>query len=705
MTESKSSMSPLYNQLDLSCSNCGIPVVLRSQARYLAVHDPDTGDLICKQCRLEKWDSEATSDYDDDYDEDVYENDDDGEEDDNDGIFIDGDIIYYPHIDKTSSRSHINSGDQKGLTTITLGPLWSQQMFVKTCLRALRQVEAPCTPRRANFNTAHSAAPLFARREVRLASARHLDVKAPSSSSALPACDLCLESLSILNMALEHAHHSTVYCDNCRQCLCFHHLLSHNRTLGDLGHKVVPVQSRNQVDRKEEDELVSIDVCKNDLPSWQTEDCLSVACGPCNMPIYWRGNPNPRREKILGLLTLPFPIDPARAESIDIAEGEGRSNVLLSASHSLTIVHDRLTSFVHRLTDISSFAVRQIRALSSNNSCTIASIQWGKLSDDVERILKSLCGSYNKGLQSLKRTLHYIEGTLLEAIAMLGLEGVTDREEMQEILLLGKWPLANELLLMETLGCLRDTLEYGDVGGLSRLNVTSLDECLANIDVLTCIMTTMQTDCVALEAIGEIGHTTEEKLFGHIISLFQGVIALDSVYFDMFTSPLPRESLRSLLEWKIELGCQLHPEGLLEEIIKALVYDNMMPTGKRDQHTLNLIERFYTIDSPDIHLAKALLKYSGLVGSNYLLFSQAQEKGCNHPLLFYYLGDCYVAGIDIDKDLEKAAMCYQKAIEGMFSALTTFYPVILPSIYSIIYFPLSLILVLPFAYSLPHRRI
>lgn len=45
--------------------------------------------------------------------------------------------------------------------------------------------------------------------------------------------------------------------------------------------------------------------------------------------------------------------------------------------------------------------------------------------------------------------------------------------------------------------------------------------------------------------------------------------------------------------------------------------------------------------------------------------SQATEKGCDHPLLHYCLGECYRRGDKgVAKDATKAFECYDKAVGG-----------------------------------------
>lgn len=46
--------------------------------------------------------------------------------------------------------------------------------------------------------------------------------------------------------------------------------------------------------------------------------------------------------------------------------------------------------------------------------------------------------------------------------------------------------------------------------------------------------------------------------------------------------------------------------------------------------------------------------------------SEAEKKGCKHPVLYYFLGDCYRSGYKgVDVDDDKALHYFNKAMEGM----------------------------------------
>lgn len=55
--------------------------------------------------------------------------------------------------------------------------------------------------------------------------------------------------------------------------------------------------------------------------------------------------------------------------------------------------------------------------------------------------------------------------------------------------------------------------------------------------------------------------------------------------------------------------------------------------------------------------------------SPFKYFSQAEEKGCKHPALYYYLGECYgVSTRGVTSNHAASLEYYDKAIAGMYSS-------------------------------------
>lgn len=53
--------------------------------------------------------------------------------------------------------------------------------------------------------------------------------------------------------------------------------------------------------------------------------------------------------------------------------------------------------------------------------------------------------------------------------------------------------------------------------------------------------------------------------------------------------------------------------------------------------------------------------------ASFKYFLEAEEKGCTHPVLYFFMGDCFDLGLGgIEKNAAKALEYYTKSIEGMY---------------------------------------
>lgn len=58
----------------------------------------------------------------------------------------------------------------------------------------------------------------------------------------------------------------------------------------------------------------------------------------------------------------------------------------------------------------------------------------------------------------------------------------------------------------------------------------------------------------------------------------------------------------------------------------------------------------------------------------FRLFSEAEEKGCEHPVLYYFMGECYRKGEKgATQDFSKASDYYDMAIKGTCAIITLYW--------------------------------
>lgn len=85
-------------------------------------------------------------------------------------------------------------------------------------------------------------------------------------------------------------------------------------------------------------------------------------------------------------------------------------------------------------------------------------------------------------------------------------------------------------------------------------------------------------------------------------------------------------------------------------------------------HSLELLKdaKKHLDEANTLFIAGILPLLGGRLSAKHLI--EAEEKGCDHPILYCLLGECYKVGqAGIAKDDTKAMEYYDKAIEGMCS--------------------------------------
>lgn len=554
------------------------------------------------------------------------------------------------------------------------------------------------------------AAPLFARREARLNPTSPLYPKTSLSSPISTPCEYCLVTLASLNHAPEHAHQGTVYCSTCQQCLCdAHSHLLHKQPLGGMLHHIVPVDRRNQTLLQGGNDGMAV-IHKCSLHSYKTYVAVDmteirlaciicVAQGSCNHTDddadddddYFIKNDNDDSTKggyvdfteaqpylrrlIIKTLTEPILLkskkvtdeSSRRDELKDVENG----NILLAMTREIGRAVDPLTSFVSKLRSVSTVVHNQLSQLHQPEDLNVSmQIQWKELANDVSAFMCSIGDAFHHGIQSLERPLQRINGTVLEAMAIVGLEGINVKDMGDQVLAsapVTPIAVAEMVTVANALKYLRQTLQEGHIGGVSQLNITKLTTVFARIDELTHTLSAILSSCRPLGEVGLVNDMNGEIVLGQLTRLFEAIIGLDTMYFDMFNFPIPRVGLSKLLSWKIELRSKLHKAGLFQEALNALLYDNMKPRKVTFQ-TLRLIEHLEAAGDPNAPLLRALLRYNGNARDSLTEFRQAQKQGCTHPLLYYFLGDCLLASPNNTFETRQRALeYYEIAIQGMFS--------------------------------------
>lgn len=103
----------------------------------------------------------------------------------------------------------------------------------------------------------------------------------------------------------------------------------------------------------------------------------------------------------------------------------------------------------------------------------------------------------------------------------------------------------------------------------------------------------------------------------------------------------------------------------LKACVNALLYQDGT-TRPMTHRTLKLLEESKSkLDEGDASFIKGIRRYQHRHRC-FPFFSEAEEKGCTHPFLYYFLGECYMSDYrGVSKDISKAADYYSMSVGGM----------------------------------------
>lgn len=118
-----------------------------------------------------------------------------------------------------------------------------------------------------------------------------------------------------------------------------------------------------------------------------------------------------------------------------------------------------------------------------------------------------------------------------------------------------------------------------------------------------------------------------------------------------------------------EKSSSLGATELFNAALSALLYGD----GERrplTHKTLRLIEDAVAINPSDGLLLVGIMMMGIRKKDALKHFQEAEEKGSSHPLLYYYLGECYRLGnFGVRRDEIEALMYYEKCIAGRYCRL------------------------------------
>lgn len=292
-----------------------------------------------------------------------------------------------------------------------------------------------------------------------------------------------------------------------------------------------------------------------------------------------------------------------------------------------------------------------------------------------DHLFQEACYIYINHPHSMIRIRQVISGTLLEGIKLLGLDaeknGLLTEKEVLELLDNRAWTgsvVGEEVMILRTLACLKETLEYG---GPLLLEMTeeSVESVLSQSGSIRDVLSNVENIVKSIN-IDDINRFEKEE---------DALLSEVDTMLDEAMKAVPLLGTPQSEHWK-KWYTQKEEERKRENTLNAVMEALLEGDGQRKgmtHKTLEYIDKAKrTLSEADSLLIDGIVQFTYHYPLPRLL--KAEEKGCTHPKLYHYLGECYRTCFANPIDYAPIATeYYDKAISCAYLILVYIYMYIL----------------------------
>lgn len=368
------------------------------------------------------------------------------------------------------------------------------------------------------------------------------------------------------------------------------------------------------------------------------------------------------RERLVSVITTPFVINKRETRSIACMDDNEQEHLIAGVGYSTPI---NLIQVVKRMTDtIKVFNIWLEEVMDTNNiiyyglSTLRSSVYRNDLRTRMGSAIewrdvqfKDACNIYITHLQSMIRRYQAIVETLVEGMRLLGLDVesghlLTD-EDVVKVLKRRKRNAATvgeEVTVLETLVCLRETLEYGDLLLVGMLR-ESVEDILNETGGIRRILQDLRMMTINgyLDKDNPMG---KKKKDSDILKQLQSVLDGMMKAVPLLLGDQSEHWEISIHEWwrkkgEAEVLARENPikaqDNALDIVIDAL-FDPYYHPKTLCMHPTNLFERYKSaMGEGNAFFIETYLNYQYSQKERYRLYRKAEMMGCHHPLLYHFL--------------------------------------------------------------------
>lgn len=493
------------------------------------------------------------------------------------------------------------------------------------------------------------------------------------------ACQHCVLALDILKKPGTDACVSVAYCVPCENFLCQEHALHH-----DKEHLLVHNTHRLNVVCGFE---AMHDKCDNHVgKDWIVVDLdgLHCLCLPCSKePLYCNRN--------RALIEEAAPIIRSRLATALTSPLESKSDSLLEAnnqseSKSVSDDQDRcgvgIIEVAHRMSKVAEALHRWRKHVEGSHQkiCTRLSDLRSILTEGgplrrLEMTLHSADSFYQSAasvhishLRPMIRIREVISKSLLVCSKLLGLGGnegetLLSKSAVLEILSKRKVEarrVGEEVMVLKSVTSLRDTLKTISDPLLLDLIKEDVEGILNQQGGLVEALEALKSK-VKNEVYDSFDGVTQGKL-EELLSEAKG-IGDEAMKAGQLLSRIHEQDYWKvgLAEWK-----KVRLQTTIQVCLDALLYEDNEPR-QLTYRSLKVLQDAKMIigEANALFIEGIRLYYHQSRLSAFKCFSEGAKRGCVHPLLYYFMGECYrYSGQSSNTEGAKALEYYEKAIQG-----------------------------------------
>lgn len=291
--------------------------------------------------------------------------------------------------------------------------------------------------------------------------------------------------------------------------------------------------------------------------------------------------------------------------------------------------------------------------------------------NSIDTLFQQACDMHIRNLQPLLRIRQIISGTLLEGMRLLGLSVMLSDDGHHTyyvrdvvINLLSKRDVApgcvgEEVAILRSIECLRETLENGDAL-LLELTGEDIEGILKQSGGMSEVLATVMSKGKGSNFDEAVGSCNVDSLLNEAkalkVSVMKAIATLSLVHE-------PGDWKEGALRWRERKEEQ---RTTVEACVKALLYDDLSLRPISLTTHKFIMEAKVKLGEANALFIEGVRQYKyWLPNSLFKYFSEAEAKGCEHPLLYYFIGQYYLTTNNgTPEDLDKAIEYYNKLRKG-----------------------------------------